>query len=428
MSENNVSRRALLGRGSALAMGLLMGGPTLQAEALEFEPRPTHDDPPATPVTVALIGAGDQGRELLKYLAYVPGAVVKYVCDTYDSAGFQKRALENAPKATFVTDYKKVLADKDVQGVFIATASHQHRQVVIDALAAGKHVYCEAPLASSIEEAKAIAQAGKAAGTIFQVGLQNRTNGQHHHVKHFIDTGALGGTMARVETKWNKKTSWRRTAPTGDREETLNWRLRKATSGGLPAEIGIHQVDVASWYLKAAPLSVTGFGAVNLWKDGRDVADTVSCVFEYPNAVRVTFDATLANSFGAGYELFQGNEAAVLLRDARAWLFKEADATALGWEVYARREKVGDETGIMLVADASKLLAQGKSPSDFANPDPQRTPFYFACEAFIQGIRTGKSEGPGAQEGFTATVVALKAHEAVQTGNKIAFTPDMFTL
>jgi predicted dehydrogenase len=76
--------------------------------------------------------------------------------------------------------------------VFIATPSHLHKQVVADALAAGKAVYCEAPLASSVAEAKEIALMAKAnAKVIFHTGLPYRTNPQHNHVYKFVETGAL---------------------------------------------------------------------------------------------------------------------------------------------------------------------------------------------------------------------------------------------
>lgn len=475
---SDVTRRDLLGRGSALALGMLLGKETLaHAEELTLDsepqatkakpvaaqpktaaqsktppktsPKPTPpvkalpEDPPPSPVTVAVIGANERGREMLTSLSYVKGAVVKYVCDSYESVGFQKRAMENAPKATFVTDYKKVLDDPSVQGVFVATPTHLHKQIVLDALAAGKHVYCEAPLAHTIEEARVIAIAGRDSKQIFQAGLQNRTNLQHHHVRHFIDSGAVG-SIARCSAQWNLKSSWRRTAPLSEREAALNWRHDPSLSPGLVGEIGIHQVDVMSWYLKKLPLSVTGFGS------GEGVAKTVTCVVQYPEGIRLTYDASLGNSFSGTFELIQGDQSAVMLRGARAWMFKEADAINLGWEVYARKEQVGDDQGIMLVANASKVLAAGFKPEDFIKPKPNATPLFYACDAFLQGIRVGKEKSrptipvtkPGeaysapepvagdssAEIGFTATVVALKANEAIKTGTKINFTKEMFTL
>ncbi|MBB6050349.1 Gfo/Idh/MocA family protein [Armatimonas rosea] len=433
---SDVTRRDLLGRGSVLALGMLLGSQSLgHAEELTLEYQETQEIP-QTPVTVAVIGAGEQGREILKSLSYLTGPVVKYVCDSYSSPLFQKKALENAPKATFVNDYKKVLDDKTVQGVFVATPTHLHKQIVLDALAAGKHVFCEAPLAHTIEDARAIALAGKNAKTIFQVGLHNRTNPQHHHVKDFIDSGKTMGNVARCSAQWNLKSSWRRAAPTPERESELNWRLDQTRANGLVGEVGIHQIDTATWYLKSLPLSVSGFGT------GEGFLRTVTCVVQYPEGVNLTYDATLGSSFGGSFELIQGGQCAILLRGQRGWMFKESDADNLGWEVYARREQVGDETGIMLVANASKALAQGLEPAKVAQMNAKQTPNRYACETFLNSIRLGKPTGiteatkPGynpkmyatAEAGFVATVVGIKANEAALTGNKITFSKEMFAL
>lgn len=432
--NDRFARRELLGRGSALALGLLMGGPAaLRAEeliAMPSSPLGSVDDapePPATPVSIAVIGLGDQGQKILKSLSYVPGANVTLLCDSYVPT--HKRSLETQPKAQAVAEYRKVLDDKAVQAVFVATPSHLHRQIVLDALAAGKHVYCEAPLASSIEDARAIALAAKAVEgkLVFHSGLQQRTNPQHNHVLSFVQQGALA-RVAQAKAVWHKKNSWRRPAPTPEQEKERNWRLSKAISSGLMGEIGIHQVDVANWFLKTLPTAVSGFGAITAWRDGRDVFDTVQCIFEYPNSVHLAYDATLANSFDGAYELFQGTDAAVLLRDGRAWMFKEVDAPELGWEVYAYKEKVGDDTGIALVADATKLIAQGLEPGQNRKVDPTKDSLYWAGHHFLNAIRANKPSAVGPQVGFEATVTALKANEATVTGSRITFSKEMFTL
>ena len=109
---------------------------------------------------------------------------------------------------------------------------------MLAALKAGKHVYCEAPLAGSIEDAREIALAAKAAkNQVFQTGLQLRSDKQRLFLLPFIRTGALGKTVL-ARSQWHKKTSWRSASPNPDREKALNWRLSKATSLGLIGEIG----------------------------------------------------------------------------------------------------------------------------------------------------------------------------------------------
>jgi hypothetical protein len=109
-------------------------------------------------------------------------------------------------------------------------------------------------------------------------------------------------------------------------------------------------------------------------------------------------------------------------------MFKEPDAPALGWDVYAAKEKIGDETGIALVADATKLLAAGKEPSKNRDTDPTKGSLYHASIAFLNGIRANKPTVCGWKEGWEATVTAVTAHEAVMNGKKIDFTQEMWEL
>ena len=428
--QKNPDRRDFLGGSSALALGLLLGagvGSRIYAE--EFAPGPNvkkEGDPNVKPVNIAVIGLGEQGRAILGALGNADGAVVKSVCDSYEN--IHARALEIAPKATACLEYKKCLDDKDIQAIFVTTPSHLHKQIVLDALQAGKHVYCEAPLAHTIDDAKAIAKAALAADKqIFHSGLQERTNPQHKHVLQFIRTECLG-TVSQGNAHWHKKTSWRRKAPTDERQNALNWRLNKALSPGLMGEVGIHNIDTANLFLKALPVAVTGFGGILGWQDGRDVFDTVQCVIQYPGGINYMIDATLTNSFDSQCEMFQGTDAAVLIRDQRAWMFKEVDARALGWEVYAFKEKVGEDIGIALVADATKILAAGKQPGENRDVDPKRTQLFNAVDTFLEEIRGNAKCKSGAKEGYTATVCALKANEAIQTGSKIEFKKEWFEI
>jgi predicted dehydrogenase len=380
-------------------------------------------------VNLAVIGLGARGREILESLSRVPGANIVAICDSYQGAFIM--AKKTAPKAETIEDYRRVLDRADVQGVFIATPTHQHKAVALAAVQAGKAVYLESPMAHTIEEAKEIARAAKAANGIFQVGQQARANPQHEHVRKFIASRDLGQVVFG-RGQWHKKTTWRALHGREERAQALNWRLDPQVSPGLTGEVGIHSLDVANWFFNALPVSVVGLGGVvlNEHKDeGRKVADTVHCVLEYPDGARFAYDATIVSSYDAEYEVFLGGNAAVLVKDQRAWMFKEADSPLLGWEVYARKEQHGDETGIALVADASKQLAEGKIPGK-QKPvtDPGKNALFFACEAFANSIREKKAPDCGPLQGLQACVTALKANEAVVTGNKVTYQKEWFTL
>jgi predicted dehydrogenase len=452
-NESNVldfNRRDFLKTGSATTLMTMLGGVELFGET---SAAPSREEKVESKIKLGVIGLGTWGREILNTLAVVKQADVAAICDTY--AASVRRAASLAPQqAAQTNDYRTILDNKDIKAVVIATPSHQHKEIALAALKAGKHVYCEAPLASSIEDAKVIALAAKAAKQqVFQAGLQLRADPQRHFLVPFIRSGAIGNWLS-CRAQFHKKQSWRATSPKPEREKELNWRLSKETSSGLIGELGVHPIDQATWFINAQPIAVSGFGNIALWKDGRDVPDNVQATLEFPGGVIMNYAATLANSFDGEFSMFYGTDAAVMLRESKAWLFKEVDSPLLGWEVYASKEVFYKETGIVLKANASKSVsanAGGKvQESPFSN-----TPLFHSLEVFlkngidvtakredaIESLGADDAEGIAAEvakvqrkpaggylEGFQSVVTAVKANEAILTGQRIVFKPEWYEL
>jgi len=441
------NRREFMKTSSFAAAMTMLGGIPLFAE----DPKPAvAGDVAPSKVKVAVIGCNVWGREILNTLARLEKADVVAVCDHYESA--LRRAKEAAPKAEGFTDYTKILENKEVQGIIVATPTHQHKEIVLAALKAGKHVYCEAPLANTIEDARIIARAARdATKSYFQAGLLLRSDPQRKFLMPFVRSGATGQNV-KTRAQWHKKTSWKRAATTDEREKELNWRLRKETSIGLVGEVGIQQIDEMHWFLAKRPTQVTGFGGILLWQDGREIEDTAQAVFQYEDGTSFNYEACLATSFDSDYEILYGSDASIVLRGAKAWLFKEADAPLLGWEVYARKEVFFGETGIALVADASKSGKQGKGDQQEADP-----PIYHAMKSFLENtevIANGvedfistynpndtkafteylaglqKSKLPAAtwKDGYESTVVCIKANEAVMKKGVVKFENEWFEI
>jgi predicted dehydrogenase len=462
MNENEnetlgYNRRDFLKGGSAATLMTMLGGVELFAQT---NAAPTGDaKAAAVKIKVGVIGLGAWGREIVNTLGRMPQAsppieaTIAAICDTYPAS--LKRTTSAAPGAVQTTDYKTILENKDIPAVIIATPTFQHKEVVLAALKAGKHVYCEAPLAGSIEDAKEIALAAKAAkNLVFQTGLQMRSEPQSNFLLPFIRSGALGKTtMARAQ--WHKKTSWRTASPNPEREKELNWRLSKATSLGLVGEVGSHQIDHAGWFLNALPKAVTGGGSVMFWKDDRDVPDTIQAVLEFPGGVQMIYDASLANSFEGEYEVLYGSDAAVMMRESKAWMFKEVDSPLLGWEVYAPKTTFYKETGITLAAGNSKpppVDAQGQP----IVPDPLTTsPLFSALGNFLRNAvdlnaaaedykssygaddvdglmehlaKVPRRAAANYLEGFQSVVTAVKANEAILGAKRIELKPEWYEL
>jgi predicted dehydrogenase len=446
-----LNRRDFIGSFSSLMT--LMGGVaiTRAQEQGSSEPAERYSGPP---LNCAVVGCGLWGREILANLSRVPRAKISAICDSYPA--YLRRASSAAPGAERVEEYRRILENKEISAVIIATPTHMHKAMVVEALQAGKHVYCEAPLAHSVEDARAIAKAAKGAKKLyFQSGLQQRSDPEIIHILNFVRAGAAG-TAFLARSQYHKKNSWRRSSPNADFERALNWRLRRESSVGLVGEIGIHNLDAAGWFMNRRPTSVSGFGSTVLWNDGREIPDTSVSILEYERGARMIYDATLANSFDADYDMFYGTDATVMLRDRRGWMFKEVDSPLLGWEVYARKETFFKEVGIVLAANATKLAAQGDNPVIDTQVATQGSLFY-ALEAFVTNAdltKTGvddfttnfggddeealveyltevnKSRLPAAdwKDGYEATVVAIKAHEAVMKGGKIDLSDELFNV
>jgi predicted dehydrogenase len=458
MNENEknapgFNRRDFLKSGSFATMMTMMGGMELVAHntAEAGESESVKD-----PVKVAVIGLGAWGREIVSALLRLPekqtrayGEIVA-LCDTYPKA--MSRAARDIPNAKQVADYKAILEDKDIRAVVVATPTHQHKEIVLAAIKAGKHVYCEAPLANTIDDAREIAAAAKAAPyLVFQAGLQRRSDPERHFLVPFIRAGSLG-QFVMTRAQWHNKTSWRAAATTPEREAAINWRLDKAVSTGLMGEVASHQIDQTSWFLNAYPVSVTGAGAVMFWKDGREVPDTVQALIEYPGGIYLNYDATLASSFDADYETLYGSEATVMLRGTKAWMFKEVDSRLFGFEVYCRKETFNDQTGIALVADASKSVPGEAKPDElpFAKTSLSNALDNFLLNANdliygeqeykdsygaddVEGLRDNLAKKPrrasaGCLEGYRAAVIGIKANEAILTGQRVELKPEAYEL
>src|SRR5439155_4641650 len=196
-----LNRRDFLKGGSFATLMAMLGGVELIIRA----PVQAADLETLVPFQVGcgVIGLGSWGREIISTLSRLKTAQLIALCDPYP--GSLKRAANSAPKAKGVDDYRKILDDKEVQAVIIATPTHQHRDITLAALQAGKHVYCEAPLANNIQDARTIALAAKAARKqVFQAGLQLRSDPQRRFLLDFVRAGASGKAV-KAHAQWHKK-------------------------------------------------------------------------------------------------------------------------------------------------------------------------------------------------------------------------------
>ncbi len=374
----------------------------------------------AAPLNIAVIGLGRQGRAIIAELQKMEGVKITAVCDN-DPTRLDSGAKRVQGAASYATHTDLIAKATDTTAVIIATPTHLHKQIAVDLLAAGKHVYCEAPLAHTIDDSKAILAAAKAAKSTFQPGLEGRCNPIYKLARTFFRSDSVRDLIS-MRGQFHQKTSWRVPASDASREKALNWRLDEAVSTGLPGEWGTHQFDVFCWYRDQYPATIRTVGGIFFHKDDRTVADTISTQLVWADGRAANYEATLANSYQGKHELFHGSNAAIKLAWSHGWMFKEADAPTQGWEVYANRQQFHNDEGITLIANATKLAEQGKLKEGVGMP---QTSLYYALEAFVQTVANGAKQLATAEDGHRATVLGILANQSLREKKEVAIDKDM---
>ncbi len=274
----------------------------LAAQALAQETKSANDK-----IQIALIGAGGQGSGDAR-VSIQAGSKLVAVADVYD--GRRERAKEVWGTGVFTTrDYREVLARKDVDAVIIATPDHWHRQISIDAMNAGKDVYCEKPMVQRVEDGQDVIDASRRTGRIFQVGSQRVSSIIYQKAKDLMAAGAIG-ELNTVEAWWDRNDAigaWQYSIPpdaslaTVDWDQFLGrapkvafdplrifrWRNYRDYGTGVAGDLFVHLFSGMHFITGAiGPERVYATGGLRFWKDGRDVPDVMFGLYDYPKTER----------------------------------------------------------------------------------------------------------------------------------------------
>ncbi len=362
---------------------------------------------------VALIGLGKQGRAIIGELSAIEHANLVAVCDIDERR--LNAAKRRAASAERFASVDALLAERpEIIAYIIATPTHTHRPLVEQLCAAGKHVYCEAPLATNLEDCTAIVRAGAAGSGIAGAGLYARANPVYNRAWELVRSGGVEDILT-LRAQRHERTSWRVPGGSPDRDRALNWRLDPDRTIGLAGEWGTHQFDVAMWMLDKAPTSVRAHGGVRAYDDGRTVYDTVTTDLFFDDLL-FQHSATLGSTHGRTQESVIGTAGTVRLAGTHAWFFKEADAPTMGWEVYATRQQFHNDEGIILIADATKLASQGKLKEGIGLP---HSPLYYALSDWLAAAIDGYPSATSLEDAARATAAGIAAHQASVTGETV---------
>lgn len=253
----------------------------------------------AAPINIAIVGCGDRGKGIMTVLNQLPDKFkITAVCDVLDFRLTEAQKLSKGAPYKSYTDYKKLLDDKNVDAVVVAVPLNMHYPIAVDVLKADKHLYLEKTMTYNIPEALELVKLAKSRpGQILQVGHQYRYSPLYYRVKEIISKGYLG-SISQIDCRWDRNGNWRRPVPDPSLERQINWRMYKAYSGGLMAELMSHQIDFINWAFETHPQEIFATGGIDTFKDGRETYDNVQAVLRYEgkHSMIGNFGATCGNA------------------------------------------------------------------------------------------------------------------------------------
>jgi predicted dehydrogenase len=293
-------------------------------------------------IRIGVIGCGGYGNVLAQqalWRAAEHNIEIAALCDVWS---VNLNNLDTAVRAgqrrrpRLFRRHADLLERGGVDAVMIATPDHNHRTIMLDALRAGKDVYVEKPLATTIEHANELVDAVKAGDRVIQLGNQRRSDARHHAGAQFVQSGALG-LVTEIDTGWNDSSPrWGRDFSNARAEdidweafldflppEPFNaqrfrrWQTYRDFSAGPQAALGAHLIDVGTWFMDdPLPVAAIAHGGNFIWKDGRQHPDTLRCTFEYPKGFLLNFSTRLGNARPMPEATFYGTKGTF---DTQSW-------------------------------------------------------------------------------------------------------------
>ncbi len=431
------------------------------------------------PANLALVGCGAQGLWLLANAVRVPGLAVKSLCDIWPrnrarAYGFLRGWLGTEPKAG--ADWKPLVDDPAIDAVILAVPDALHAELACAFLKAGKHVYCEAMMAPTIEEARRMVLAARDAKRILHVGHQRRSSPLYqlaYEFLHLKETAEEKGTcphwahigrLTHARVQFNRNGSGR--APAVPEEEfdcrpwgyetmthLRDWRLYKKHSGGWMADLGSHQVDTLNWMLDGFPAVVMGSAGLDHYTHETDATgrtlpprewfDSILTMLEYPDRaagrgmVRVQQQIMTTNAFDEMYEQFMGDEGTLFLGGDGGWVYREEGKTVSA-KVEEEKKKAKGKSQLLAavgrtlrgggVLDTLQKREQGRRLESVMDRESLLTKpeHRYALEDFSHSIATGQPPACTPEAAFATTVICVRAGEAALSGQRIDFKPDDF--
>ena len=274
-------------------------------------------------IQIALIGCGGMGQGDAR--SSVSTGLTKLVaaCDCYDGRLTHMKEVHGADIFT-TKNYQEILERKDIDAVIIGTPDHWHQKISIDAMRAGKDVYCEKPMVQHIDDGMPVVEAQHATGRIMQVGSQRVSSVIYKKARELYQSGAIG-KLNMVEAWWDRNSAtgaWEYAVPPDADTQTCDWntfqgrapktewdpnrffrwRCYRDYGTGVAGDLFVHLFSGLHFITSAlGPTRVFATGGLRFWNDGRDVPDLLIGLYDYPQtAEHPAFNLVLRVNFESG--------------------------------------------------------------------------------------------------------------------------------
>jgi predicted dehydrogenase len=272
-------------------------------------------------------------------------------------------------------------------------------------------------MAYTVDDCNAIVRAVKENPGHFQTGLQYRYAPWYRQAIDRIRQGEIG-RVTHVFGYWHRNYNWRRPVPDPSLERLINWRLYREFSGGLLAELGSHQIDVANWIFGEAPESVVGRGAVTFYEDGRETFDDVQAVFSYPGGGTHVFSSVIGNH-KVGYQVNiygTGGTIELTLEDGAFYYEPARSNSAVPEELIER----GVHTSATLSTRGDMPYRGEGLPIEVPEAEAGN-PNYMAALGFIESLRNDTRPVADEEVGRDSAIAVALGNEAIRGKHYVEF-------
>ncbi|MDR2474092.1 MAG: Gfo/Idh/MocA family oxidoreductase [Tannerella sp.] len=302
MEEKNLSRRNFITMSGLAGSSLLLGSSVLKAETLLGSP--FAKSVLVSSYKVAVIGCGNRSKALINALNSVPELEMAVLCDIVPHKMEQRAQLiKTGVKPQFISDMRKVFEMSDISAVVIVTPNDTHREIAIAAMEAGKHVFCEKPLALTVVECNEIIGASERTRRYLQIGHQRRHSGEYQTLIESVRNKPVGKVLQ--SSLYDFRGDWR--VPDADEypKGTPYWRLSQKQSGGVVYEMGAHIIDVNNWVFDSEPTQVVSLQGVNNFSlRKRDSSDHSGVLAYYANGSLMNYGGNVYNYGSTALDTF----------------------------------------------------------------------------------------------------------------------------